>query len=325
MDRKDNLLGQSEVFAQLLEQLSKVAQLVRPVLLIGERGTGKELLAERLHYLSPRWEQNFIKLNCATISEELLVSELFGHEAGSFTGATQKHIGRFERADGGTIFLDEIANTSRRLQEKILRVVEYGEFERVGGDKTIKTDVRIIAATNVDLPSEAQAGRFRADLLDRLAFDVLTIPPLRYRGQDILLLAQYFAVKMARELGRESFLGFASEVEKELLEYPWPGNVRELKNVVERAVYRSSGIVERLQFDPFASPFRLAQNASDNNQLINGDNIAFKKATEEFEKKLLKQALIRNRFNHKLAAQALELSYNQLRGLLRKYKAELTY
>ncbi len=317
-----DLIGESELFHQLLEDLSKVAKLSKSVLIIGERGTGKELIADRIHYLSPRWDQNFIKLNCATLPEELLASELFGHEPGSFTGATHKHVGRFERAHHGTIFLDEIANTSCRLQEIILRVVQYGEYERVGGNTTIKTDVRIVAATNVDLPSEVDKGNFRADLLDRLAFDVLTLPPLRYRGDDIIKLAYHFATKMVQELEGDCFHGFTYRLEQELRNYSWPGNVRELKNVIERAVYKSStieGEIDAIQIDPFESPFRPVEFRKLVDEEISFQEGSFKEITEGHEIKLLNQALIRNHYNQKQTAKSLDLTYNQLRGLLRKY------
>ena len=194
-----------------MEQVSRVAPLDRPVLVIGERGTGKELIAARLHYLSPRWDRPLLKLNAAALPETLLDSELFGHEAGAFTGAVRPRRGRFELADGGSLFLDEIASTSLAVQERLLRVVEYGAFDRVGGSATVQVDVRVIGATNVDLPSAAVAGRFRQDLLDRLAFDVLTVPPLRARGDDILLLAEHFGRAMALELGRPGFAGFAAK------------------------------------------------------------------------------------------------------------------
>ena len=171
----ERMIGEAPAFLQVLEDVSRVASLAKPVLVVGERGTGKELIASRLHYLSERWEANYQKLNCAAISETLLESELFGHEAGSFTGASRAHQGRFERANGGTLFLDELATTSMRVQEKLLRVIEYGEFERLGGQKTITVNVRLVAATNVDLPTLAKQGKFRHDLLDRLAFDVITL------------------------------------------------------------------------------------------------------------------------------------------------------
>ena len=253
------LIGESPGFLEVLERASRVAQLNRPVLVIGERGTGKELIAARIHYLSPRWDRPFVKLNCAALAESLLETELFGHEAGSFTGATRRRLGRFELANEGSLFLDELSNTSERVQEKVLRVIEYGELERVGGNDTIRTDVRIIGATNEDLPALAEQGQFRADLLDRLAFDVITLPPLRERREDILPLAQHFAVKMAGELGMQLFQGFSEEARAMLLDYHWPGNVRELKNVVERAVYTSMGNehpIDNINFDPFASPWR---------------------------------------------------------------------
>ncbi|GAB1102842.1 MAG: hypothetical protein Sw2LagTSB_07220 [Shewanella algae] len=234
--QQDNLIGQSNALLEVLEHVSQIAPLSKPVLIIGERGTGKELIAERLHYLSQRWDQSFIKLNCSSLSENLLESELFGHESGAFTGAKGRHEGRFERADGGTLFLDELANTSGLIQEKLLRVIEYGEYERVGGSKTLNADVRLICAANEDLPSMAEAGEFRADLLDRLAFDVITLPPLRCRREDILSLAEYFAVGMARQLKLELFTGFATEAVATMMDHSWPGNIRELKNAIERSV-----------------------------------------------------------------------------------------
>ncbi|CAD5285223.1 DNA-binding transcriptional activator [Alteromonas sp. 38] len=257
--QQDNLLGQANSFLEVLEQISQIAPLDKPVLVIGERGTGKELIAARLHFLSKRWDQNYVKLNCAALNESLLESELFGYEAGAFTGAAKRREGRFEIAHNGTLFLDELANTSGLIQEKLLRVVEYGEFERVGGNKTVKTDVRLVAATNEDLPALADAGEFRADLLDRLAFDVITIPPLRERREDIMMLAENFAISMAREMEMELFSGFTEKAKRTLLDYEWPGNIRELKNVVERAVYRTNNPhlpVHDIVLDPFESLFR---------------------------------------------------------------------
>lgn len=255
---QDNLLGQANSFMEVLEQVSQIAPLNKPVLVIGERGTGKELIAARLHFLSQRWEQNYVKLNCAALNDSLLESELFGYEAGAFTGAAKRREGRFEYADNGTMFLDELANTSALVQEKLLRVIEYGEFERVGGTRTVKVDVRLVAATNEDLPTLAEQGEFRADLLDRLAFDVITIPPLRHRQEDIMMLAEHFAINMARELEMELFSGFTAKAKKTLMEYEWPGNVRELKNVIERAVYRNNPNlpVHDIVVNPFLSEFR---------------------------------------------------------------------
>ena len=264
MARPQTPLGESPAFLQALEDTSRIAPLHKPVLIVGERGTGKELIAERLHFQSNRSAEAFLKMNCAAISEALLESELFGHEAGAFTGAAKTHRGRFERADGGTLFLDELATTSPLVQEKLLRVIEYGEYERVGGNKTQRTDVRLVAATNEDLPRLAKAGKFRADLLDRLAFDVITLPPLRERRDDILLLAERFAINMTRELGRAMFSGFSRAAQERLLTHGWPGNVRELKNVVERCVYRADADspVEHIILDPFDSPYRPQQEAS---------------------------------------------------------------
>ncbi|MDH4012173.1 MAG: sigma 54-interacting transcriptional regulator, partial [Desulfobacterales bacterium] len=186
-------LGQSEPFLEFQERLSRAAPINRPVLLIGERGTGKELAAARLHYLSNRWQAPMVALNCAALSPSLIESELFGYEKGAFTGALQRRFGRFESADRGTLFLDEIGSIPLEVQEKILRVVEYNVFERVGSSESIEVDVRIIAATNADLNDLARQNRFKRDLLDRLSFEVLFLPPLRERKEDIALLAGHFA------------------------------------------------------------------------------------------------------------------------------------
>ena len=317
----DRLVGESPAFLQVLESVSRVAPLEKPVLVVGERGTGKELIAARLHYLSERWEREFLKLNCAAISDNLIESELFGHEAGSFTGASRTHQGRFERADGGTLFLDEVATTSALVQEKLLRVIEYGEYERVGGRKTLRADVRLIAATNEDLPELAGADRFRHDLLDRLAFDVITLPPLRERQDDIPLLAEYFAVNMAKELGRDLFAGFSAAAMDALHVHRWPGNLRELKNVVERAVYRApeSEAVDEIVLDPFASPFRpRAQQDSDGLPQA-ALPLSLKDTVQEFEVDLINRALREGRFNQRWAAELLGLTYDQFRGYFKKY------
>jgi len=344
------MIGEAASFLEMQEHVSLVAPLRKPVLIVGERGTGKELVATRLHHLSRRWERDFLKLNCAALSESLLEAQLFGHEAGAFTGAAKMRRGLFERADGGTLFLDELANTSMAVQEKILRVIEYGEFERLGGTGTITVDVRLIAATNEDLPRLAGRGEFRDDLLDRLAFDVITLPPLRERREDIPILAEHFAVGMVKEMGGEYFAGFSRKVLAALLDYPWPGNVRELKNVVERAVYQHGGKpVKELVFDPFASPWRPAPRSpaageppvAEKNQPVNEaggqmgvqtgngafpaanlDGLAeidFREHMADCEKQLLRQALRQNQFNQRKTAAFLKLSYDQLRGYLRKY------
>jgi psp operon transcriptional activator len=339
----DPIIGQADNFLAVLEQVSRAAPLSKPVLIIGERGAGKELIGARLHYLSERWARPYVKFNCAALNEELLESELFGHVAGAFTGASRARVGRFELANGGTLFLDELASMSLRLQEKLLRVVEYGEFERVGSSETIKVDVRFVGAANVDLPALARNGRFREDLLDRLSFDVITVPPLRERRDDILLLAQKFAEAMATELEREYFAGFSPAAERALLQYEWPGNVRELRNVVERAVYRlehARQVVERVEFDPFASPYRpQPPRRETNGQTPASPAPAVDASAAEpaavsqsalpldlqtvvaaFETELLQRALAEGRYNQKRAAELLGLSYHQFRGMLRKYK-----
>lgn len=327
---EQQLIGESPAFLGVLEHVSRVAPLNRPVLIIGERGTGKELIAARVHYLSGRWDQPFVKMNCAALAESLLETELFGHEAGSFTGAGKRRLGRFELANKGSLFLDELANTSPRVQEKILRVIEYGELERVGSSETVRTDVRIIGATHEDLPTLAQQGKFRADLLDRLAFDVITLPPLRERPEDIMPLADHFAMRMTGEMGFELFAGFEKSARNALLDYPWPGNVRELKNVVERAVYTRDDpedLVSGIVFDPFESPWRPRSSAVDDDQPEGSFAILpapdgpydFKERVQELEIEMLRQALELCRFNQKKTAEHLGMTYHQLRGYLRKY------
>ena len=321
----DDLVGDSPIFSAALEAISKVAPLEKPVLIVGERGTGKELVAARLHFLSNRWDGEFVKLNCAAISDTLIESELFGHEAGSFTGASRTHQGRFERADGGTLFLDELATTSALVQEKLLRVIEYGEFERVGGRKTLRVNVRVVAATNEDLPRLAARGRFRLDLLDRLAFDVVTLPPLRARNDDISLLATHFAINMASEMGRDYFPGFTDNALEALRRYGWPGNLRELKNVVERAVYRTPDDqeVDEIVLDPFDSPFRPAAEHKAESGTDNGVEyrlpLDLKQTVQTLEIDLLDRAMTMARYNQRKAAELLGLTYHQFRAYLRKY------
>ncbi|MFT7129957.1 MAG: psp operon transcriptional activator [Gammaproteobacteria bacterium] len=349
----EEIIGRSNALTRALEHLSQLAPINRPVLIVGERGTGKELAAARVHYLSERWEQPLIKVNCAAISNELLESELFGHEPGAFTGATRTHQGRFERADGGTLFLDELATMSSRLQEKLLRLIEYGEFERLGGQKTLYVDVRIVAATNANLIEEAKLGRFREDLLDRLSFDVVHLPPLRFRQDDIEQLAHHFALQMCRELDWEYFSGFTDKALAQLRLHTWPGNVRELKNVVERSVYRWANPkkkVAEIILNPFDSPYQQTtsnpasrsteQETSADSHLKskrddsltaqttplstslhpNREESSFTALTNEFEVNLLRNAMNKYYDHQGHVAEALGLSYHQLRGLLRKHQ-----
>ena len=337
-------LGSSAAFLDMLAHVSRIAAIDRPVLVVGERGTGKELVAGRLNFLSPRWDRPFITLNCAALAEPLLDSELFGHEAGAYTGAQRRRLSRFEMADGGTLFLDEIATASLAVQEKLLRVIEYGRFERVGGNETIATNVRLIGATNADLPALARSGRFRADLLDRLAFDVVAIPPLRARLDDIMLLATHFARRMTSELGRHAFPGFTPRAEAMLLGHEWPGNVRELRNATERSVARAERperLLDEIVLDPFAGTLDPPDAAAP--RAVASDEVApdggagrepsprgkpavsprdprgFLDRTREFEGRLLRDALEASRFNQKQAAERLGLTYYQFRHHLRNH------
>ncbi|MEM9376845.1 MAG: phage shock protein operon transcriptional activator [Pseudomonadota bacterium] len=335
-NQSPQLIGEDPNWLAAQEHVSRLAPLERPCLVIGERGTGKELIGERMHFLSKRWDGPFVKVNCAALSEQLLDSELFGHERGAFTGATERRLGRFELANGGTLFLDEIATASMPVQEKLLRVVEYGEFQRLGGEKVLSTDVRVIAATNVDLPSKAASGDFRADLLDRLAFDVVTLPPLRARPLDISLLADFFARRMAREMA-EDFPGFAPSAIAAMEAYGWPGNVRELRNFAQRITFRAIAdrALEPVQFDPnaldpFDSPWRpggtltaeLSSPIAERDQTAPPSpvlDIPFEDQVRLFETSLLDTALSDAEGHQGKAAKALGLSYHQFRGLLKKY------
>ena len=324
-------LGQSEPFLEFQERLSRVAPVNRPVLLIGERGTGKELAAARLHYLSNRWQAPMVALNCSALSPALIESELFGYEKGAFTGALQRRFGRFESADRGTLFLDEIGSIPMEVQEKILRVVEYNVFERVGSSESVEVDVRIIAATNADLNDLARQKRFKADLLDRLSFEVLFLPPLRERKEDIALLAGHFAGRMALELGWDEIPAFSEEALEALDRYSWPGNIRELKNVVERAVYRSdAALITDIDFHPFHPPYETSATPAAPEALSTPTataaadallNRPLKDAVWELKVSLLESALRKAKFNQKKAARLLGLTYHQFRGLYRRYQA----
>jgi len=344
MERAETFVGQSNAVLDAIERASRAAALNRPVLVIGERGTGKELVAERLHHLSPRWAGPLVTMNCAALPENLIEAELFGHEAGSFTGAAKTRHGRFEEADGGTLFLDELATLSSPAQDRLLRAVEYGEITRIGASKPVSVDVRIVAATNEHLPTLVEQGRFRADLLDRLSFEVITLPPLRSRQGDVPLLAEHFGRRMAAELEWPNWPGFSPRAMAELEAYGWPGNVRELRNVVERAVYRwedPERPVDEIQFDPFHSPWApsktpiaaVAATAPAETEQAPGEPAAqppaavpsvstndFREAVTAYERALLEDALARNRFNQRATASAIGLSYDQLRHALKRHK-----
>ncbi|CAN5304147.1 phage shock protein operon transcriptional activator [soil metagenome] len=334
MQRASQVIGESGPFLDALERASRAAALDRPVLVIGERGTGKELVAERLHRLSPRWDQPLVIMNCAALPETLIEAELFGHEAGAFTGATKARTGRFEEAHGGTLFLDELGTLSMAAQDRLLRAVEYGEITRIGSSRPLRVDVRIVAATNEHLPDKVARHQFRADLLDRLSFEVVTLPPLRARPGDVMVLADHFGRRMAAEMGRDDWEGFSRASAEALVAYDWPGNVRELRNVVERAVYRweHAGPIDAIEFDPFQSPHRPASATApaalaaapverqEISTLAEPDEPGdFKTAIARFECELLQKALADARFNQRAAAKALGLSYDQLRHALRKH------
>ena len=342
-------IGQSQSYLAILDRVSDSAILERPVLLVGEHGTGKELIAKRLHFLSPRWEKVFLTVNCAAFTDERLDEELFGQ---SFLDGREDTNGKFYHADEGTIFLDNIDATSPRLQEKLMGAVEYGRYEASGEHAEQEVDVRVITASSVDLPTAVERGEFRGDLLYRLAFEVLTLPPLRARRDDILPLADHFGRKISAELGADSFPGFTAEASEALLAREWTGNVRELKTVVERNTAKAwladetlsnpigSGLAGPLEFDPFASPHRLTDTgpvpvASIHHRLANPlpaytppplddkepiePQVGFQDRVLAFERNLIDEAM-RAADNHQgKAAERLDLTYHQFRGLMRKH------
>ncbi len=344
-------IGQSDSFHALLDRVSDAASLDRPVIVVGERGTGKEMIASRLHFLSPRWEAQFVKVNCAAFTDEMLDRELFGQ---TFMDGQDDTNGRFYEADGGTIFLDNIDTLSPRLQEKLMRAVEYGEYEAGGEAHTQQVDVRIVTATGKDLPAAVERGEFRVDLVDRLAFDVITIPPLRYRPEDVAPLAEHFGRKIAGALGAESFPGFTPEVMVEMETRQWAGNVRELKAVIERNVAQAylrdetlSSPIATLNFDPFDGPYRLREAVSlpqktapiykDETAPLgmppetapNIENLptapmsetktSFAERIMVFERRLIDEALQISEGHQGKAAKYLDLTYHSFRGLLRKH------
>jgi psp operon transcriptional activator len=339
-------IGQSQAYLAILDRVSDSAVLERPVLLVGERGTGKELIAKRLHFLSPRWEKVFITVNCAAFTDERLDEELFGE---SFLDGRADTNGKFYHADEGTIFLDNIDAVSPRLQEKLMGAVEYGRYEASGEHAEQEFDVRVISASAIDLPGAVARGDFRADLLDRLAFEVLTLPPLRARRDDILPLSDHFGRKIAAELGADRFPGFTAEASEALLAREWPGNVRELKAVIERNTAKAwladetlsdpigGGPAGPLRFDPFASPHRLGGTSSETaatppapsseplehlppaRESLLPPDPGFQARVLAFERNLILEALQASGNHQGKAAEYLELTYHQFRGLMRKH------
>ena len=338
-------IGQSESFMALMDNVSDVAALDRPVVIVGEHGTGKELIASRLHFLSPRWEQIFITVNCAAFTDQALDEELFGQ---SFLDGREDTNGRFYQSDGGTLFLDNIEAVSPRLQEKLMRAIEYGQYEARGELQTQDVNVRVIAASSIDLPSAVASGLFREDLLYRLAFNVLHLPPLRERQADILPLSEHFGRKIAAELGADSFPGVNAEMAEILQTHSWSGNVRELKSVIERSTAQAwlkdetlSAPLGELQFNPFDSPYRLPATQrphapsppqSQMDAPIDETTLAAspkptpppptQNLTERvmiFERRIIDEALKVHSNHQGNAAEALGLTYHQFRGLLRKH------
>ncbi len=302
------IIGDSPQIEEVIEKIKKVAQIPRPVLITGERGTGKELVARSIHTSGGDPNRPMIIINCAAFPADLLESELFGHEKGAFTGASNLVHGKFELASGGTLFLDEIGSMSLPFQQKILRVVEYGTFARVGGSDEIRVNTRIIAATNVDLEKSMEEGNFLRDLYDRLSFEVVLVPPLRERKEDIPILARHFLDQFLQEIPSLRARRFSKSAMDILKEYSFPGNVRELKNIVERAAYHAAsseitsddvGILSREQ------------------AVVTGST--FYEKVETFKERIIKDALTTSGGNQARAARSVGLSYHQYRYFLRKY------
>jgi DNA-binding NtrC family response regulator len=307
------ILGSSPQTREIIRRIGRVAKIPRPVLLVGERGTGKEVVARAIHAAGARPDRPIVTVNCAAFSDSLLESELFGHEKGSFTGADHRTPGKFEQAAGGTLFLDEIGHMPLPFQQKILRVVEYGSFTRVGGNEEIRTDARIIAATNADLEARMNAGEFLRDLYDRLSFEVIRIPPLRERPEDIADLARHFLDGFMREIPAFRGKVLAESALAALGRYDFPGNVRELKNLIERAAYRDV-TNEITPEDIGLPPERAAAVGPDPDS---GGN--FEEKVESYRRGLVEAALRGAGGNGAAAARRLGLSYHQLRYFLKKY------
>lgn len=302
------IVGESPQVRGLIDQIRQVATVPRPVLIVGERGTGKELVARAIHFTSAASSGPIITVNCAAFNDSLLESELFGHERGAFTGADTTRQGRFEQADGGTLFLDEIGNMSLTFQQKILRVVEYGVFNRVGGMNELKSNARVIAATNSDLEEKMRQGEFLPDLYDRLAFEVVRVPSLRERERDITVLAHHFANQFEREVPAFRGKRFSKAALAELNRYPFPGNIRELKNVIERAVYRETHDEITPGDLGLVSPDSLLHRTG-----------SFRDKVDAFSRQLLTDALKQTAGNQAEAARQLGLSYHQFRYYYGKY------
>ncbi len=317
--RSNVLIGSSPPMSKLKEELQRAAQSDSRILIIGENGTGKELVARQIHRLSRRAAAPFVEVNCAAIPEDLIESELFGHMKGSFTGATSDRPGRFEQADGGTLFLDEVADMSLKTQAKVLRVLQEQRFERVGGTAPIQVDVRVVAATNKDLADEISENRFREDLYFRLAVIPLEMPPLRERQEDIPLLVEHFIDYFARELGRRPKRVGAQAMEA-LVAHGWPGNVRELRNFVERMLIMAPG--DAINLDDL--PGQITGNSRDHSSVPWVDTaLSLRQARAIFERRYIERKLIECEGNVSRTAEALELERSHLYRKIKAYGIEV--
>jgi two-component system nitrogen regulation response regulator NtrX len=315
------IIGDSRPIRQLKEQIAIAAPTSGWVLITGENGTGKELVARAIHHLSRRREKPFVEVNCAAIPEELIESELFGHEKGAFTGATAQRKGKFDQAHEGTLFLDEIGDMSLKTQAKVLRILQERKFERVGGHRAIEVDVRVVAATNKDLEEEIRTGSFREDLYYRLNVIPFHVPPLRERSEDIPLLANHFLQHFCRKEGRETKVLSPKAVEA-MLFYPWPGNVRELKNVIERVVIMTPDREITVQHLPSTV---LARRAPVTRPSLptGGETSTFREAREEFERDFILQKLEENDWNISRTAELIEMERSNLHRKIKSYGIEL--
>ena len=318
--RFDNIIGKSKSMQYVFETIRKVAPATATVLIEGESGTGKELVAKSIHFNSPRKDNPFVAVNCSALSETLLESELFGHEKGAFTGAVSMKKGRFELADGGTLFLDEIGELSQTLQVKLLRVIQEKDFERVGGEKSVSVNIRLIAATNKDLKKEMEAGRFREDLFYRLTVIRIHLPPLRNRREDIHLLTQHFIEKYANErISKIPVKGIDQEVKRLFYEYGWPGNVREFENVIERAMILCPS--ENIQVTDLPKDF--TDNAYNRLQFEDiPSNAQLNETLSLVEKKMIERALKMANNVQAHAAEILGIGKSGLNQKIKKFKLD---
>ncbi|MBY7800780.1 nitric oxide reductase transcriptional regulator NorR [Vibrio fluvialis] len=321
----DDIIGESPEMRSLQQQINAVADTELSVLVMGETGVGKELVANAIHHRSNRANKTLVYLNCAALPESVAESELFGHIKGAFTGAISNRKGKFEQADGGTLFLDEVGELSLELQAKLLRALQYGDIQRVGDDRHIRVNTRIVAATNRILHEEVTAGRFRADLYHRLSVFPIRVPPLREREEDLILLAGFFAEQLRGKLGLNS-IRFSSDLIQALKQYSWPGNVRELEHMIKRAGVLSKARTHSSDIELLVSDFDIETSSSSNSVVMVTTNISpisesgmgLKKATDRYQKKIIVQTLNHNQGNWAATARQLELDSGNLHRLAKR-------